>query len=88
MEEQTKKKISSYFKTKGKCYHEGRKKYDESLVEVLNISFQKSNRILTKEVIIELVVKGCLSEKAEKRSFLKEKKHPCNDTELLLSIVW
>lgn len=75
MEERTNKKISSYFKTKGKCYNEGRKKYDESSVEVLNISFQKSNRVLTKEVVIELVVKGCLSEKAGKRSFLKEKKN-------------
>lgn len=38
----------------------------------LNISFQKTNKVLTKEVIFELVLSYHLSEKAEEESFMED----------------
>lgn len=38
----------------------------------LNISFQKTNKVLTKEVTFELVLSYHLSEKAEEESFMED----------------
>lgn len=38
----------------------------------LNISFQKTNKVLTKEVIFQLVFSYRLSENAEEKSFMKD----------------
>ena len=38
----------------------------------LNISFQKTNKFLTKEVTFELVLSYHLSEKAEEESFMED----------------
>lgn len=48
------------------------KKCYGSSPEVLNMSFQKINKIFIKEVTIKLVFKSCVSEKAERGLFLKE----------------
>lgn len=41
-------------------------------MEGLNISFQKTNKVLTKEVIFELVLAIALSEKADEESFMED----------------
>jgi len=40
-------------------------------MEGLNISFQKTNKALTKEVMFELVLSYRLSEKADEESFME-----------------